>query len=89
MSHPLSIIEAHNLIINVIPANQKQLIADLLIFINKLKSENHELSYYTKKHVYIDYLHVLLCHIPKRKLLNSDPKWMWDCQEIFSNSFNQ
>ena len=88
MSQPLSIIDAHNLIINVIPANQTQLICDLLIFINQIKGENRELSYYTKKHVYTEYLHVLLRHIPRRKLLNSDPKWMWDCQEIFSNSYN-
>lgn len=88
MSTPLSIIETHKAILNVIPLDKKQIINDLTTFINKLEEQKRPPYYYTQKHVYIDYLHILLEHIPKRELVNSDPDWMWNCQEVFSNSFN-
>ncbi len=50
-----------------------------------------------KKHAYTDYLRVLLhlCAfsrrerkdyllLPPRPVKNSDPQWIWDCQEMFS-----
>jgi hypothetical protein len=84
----ISIIDAHSEIIKVIPEKQKVLINDLQIFINKLHDEKRRPKYLTEKHVYVSYLNVLLEHLPNRPLENSDPKWMWDCQEVFSKSFN-
>ena len=82
MSQPLSIVDTHNAIINVVPENQKQLLDDLCNFISKLNEEKRPQKYYTEKHV-------LLRYLPKRQLNNSDPNWMWDCQEVFSSSFNK
>jgi len=84
----LSIMNLHKEMINVIPENQKALIYDLNVFINKLQEEKRPQKYYIEKHVYVSYLHVLFNHLPKRQLVNSDPNWMWDCQEVFSNSYN-
>ena len=84
----LSIMDAHRAMIKVIPEKQKELICDLHIFINKLQGENRPQKYYIEKHVYVSYLHVLFKHLPKRQLVNSDPNWMWDCQEVFSKSYN-
>jgi hypothetical protein len=89
MSQPLSIIDTHKAIINVVPENQNHLLDDLCNFITKLNEEKRPQKYYTEKHVYVSYLHVLLTHLPKRKLNNSDPSWMWNCQEVFSSSFNK
>ena len=89
MSQPLSIIDTHKAIINVVPENQNHLLDDLCNFITKLKEEKRPEKYYTEKHVYVSYLHVLLRHLPKRQLNNSDPSWMWNCQEVFSSSFNK
>jgi hypothetical protein len=83
----VSIIDAHKEIIKVIPEKQKTLLGDLEIFINKLQQEKRQPKYLTEKHVYVSYLDVLLEHLPNRPLLNSDPNWMWDCQEAFSKSF--
>jgi hypothetical protein len=88
MANPVSIIDAHSEIIKVIPEKQKALINDLQIFINKLHDEKRRPKYLTEKHVYVSYLNILLEHLPNRPLANSDPNWMWDCQEAFSNSFN-
>ena len=85
----VSIIDAHKEIIKVIPEKQKALICDLHVFINKLQQETRRPKYFTEKHVYVSYLDVLLEHLPRRPLLNSDPNWMWDCQEVFSKSFNK
>jgi hypothetical protein len=85
----VSIIDAHKEIIKVIPEKQKTLLGDLEIFINKLQNEKRQPKYLTEKHVYVSYLDVLLEHLPRRPLVNSDPNWMWDCQEVFSNSFNK
>ena len=85
----ISIIDAHSEIIKVIPEKQNALIDDLQIFINKLHDEKRRPKYLTEKHVYVSYLHVLLTHLPKRQLNNSDPSWMWNCQEVFSSSFNK
>jgi len=84
----LSIMDAHREIIKVIPENKRELICDLNIFIKNLHGEERPQKYYIEKHVYKSYLHVLFKHLPKRQLVNSDPNWMWDCQEIFSNSYN-
>ena len=89
MSQSLSIVDTHNAIINVVPETQKQLLDDLCNFISKLNEEKRPQKYYTEKHVYVSYLHVLLRHLPKRQLKKSDPNWMWDCQEVFSSSFNK
>ena len=88
MAQTLSIIDAHKNIINIIPETQKVLISDLNIFIQKLQEEKRPQKYYIEKHVYVSYLHVLLKHLPRRQLVNSDPNWMWDCQEIFSKFYN-
>jgi hypothetical protein len=84
----LSIIDAHSEIIKVIPEKQKALLCDLQIFINNLQNEKRRPKYLTEKHVYVSYLNVLLEHLPNRPLTNSDPNWIWDCQEAFSKSFN-
>jgi hypothetical protein len=78
-----SIIDTHNEILKVIPENKNQLINDLSEFINKLETNTKN---FTKKYIYSDYLRVLLKHIPNRPLKLSDPDWMWNCQEVFSNS---
>lgn len=83
----LSIMDVHKEMINIIPENQKALICDLNVFINKLHEEKRPQKYYIEKHVYVSYLHVLFKHLPKRQLINSDPNWMWDCQEVFSKSY--
>ena len=88
MSTPLSIIETHKAMVNVIPQDKTNLINELTTFINKLEEQKRPPYYYSQKYVYTDYLHILLKHIPKRELDNSDPDWMWNCQEVFSNSFN-
>ena len=88
MTQTLSIMDAHKKIINIIPGTQKALLCDLNVFINKLHGEKRPQKYYIEKHVYVSYLHVLLKHLPRRQLVNSDPKWMWDCQELFSISYN-
>ena len=88
MAQTLSIIDAHKNIINIIPETLKVLISDLNIFIQKLQEEKRPQKYYIEKHVYVSYLHVLLKHLPRRQLVNSDPNWMWDCQEIFSKFYN-
>jgi hypothetical protein len=85
----VSIIDAHKEIIKVIPEKQKTLLGDLEIFINKLQQEKRQPKYLTEKHVYVSYLNILLEHLPNRPLANSDPNWMWDCQEAFSKSFNK
>jgi hypothetical protein len=69
--------------LKVIPENKTQLIFDLIEFINKLETNTKN---FTKKYIYSDYLRVLLKHIPNRPLKMSDPDWMWNCQEVFSNS---
>jgi hypothetical protein len=84
----LSIMDTHKEILKIIPDNQKVLIYDLNVFINKLQQEKRPQKYYIEKHVYVCYLHVLLKHLPKRPLLNSDPNWMWESQEVFSKSYN-
>jgi hypothetical protein len=78
-----SIIDTHNEMLKVIPEYQKQLIFDLIEFINNLETNSKN---YTKKHIYSDYLRVLLKHMPYRPLKLSDPDWIWNCQEVFSNS---
>ena len=78
-----SIIDTHNEMLKVIPEYQKQLIFDLIEFINNLETNSKN---YTKKHIYSDYLRVLLKHMPHRPLKLSDPDWIWNCQEVFSNS---
>ena len=80
MTRFCSIIDTHNEMLKVIPENKNQLITDLSEFINKLGKN------FTKKHIYSDYLRVMLKHIPNRPLKLSDPDWMWNCQEVFSNS---
>jgi hypothetical protein len=84
----LSIVDAHKEIIKVIPEYKRVLICDLNLFINKLQQEKRNPKYLTEKHVYVSYLNVLLEHLPNRPLANSDPNWMWDCQEAFSNCYN-
>ena len=88
MANPVSIIDAHTEIIKVIPEKQKALLCDLQIFINKLHDEKRRPKYLTEKRVYVSYINILLEHLPNRPLTNSDPNWMWDCQEAFSKSFN-
>lgn len=88
MSTPLSIIETHKAMLKVIPQDKTNLINELTTFINKLEEQKRPPYYYTQKYVYTDYLHILLKHISKRELVYSDPEWMWNCQEVFSNSFN-
>ena len=78
-----SIIDTHNEMLKVIPENKKQLISDLIEFINKLETNSKN---FNKKYIYSDYLRVMLKHIPNRPLKMSDPDWMWNCQEVFSNS---
>lgn len=78
-----SIIDTHNEMLKVIPENKTQLISDLIEFINKLETNSKN---FTKKYIYSDYLRVMLKHIPNRPLKISDPDWMWNCQEVFSNS---
>jgi hypothetical protein len=84
MSQYISIIDTHNKIIKVIPKNQIKLITDLSNFIKKLDTTQEK--YLICKSIYVSYLHILLQHIPKRQLKNSDPEWMWNCQYIFSSS---
>ena len=78
-----SIIDTHNEMVKVIPENKKQLIFDLIKFINKLESNLNKLK---TKHIYSNYLRVLLKHMPNRPLKLTDPIWMWNCQEVFSYS---
>jgi hypothetical protein len=78
-----SIIDTHYEMLKVIPEYQKQLIFDLIEFISKLETNTKN---FNKKHIYSDYLRVLLKHVPNRPLKLSDPDWMWNCQEVFSNS---
>jgi hypothetical protein len=78
-----SIIDTHNEMLKVIPENKKQLIFDLIEFINKVENNSKNLK---TKNIYSDYLRVLLQHIPNRPLKLSDPIWMWNCQEVFSYS---
>ena len=84
MSQHCSIIDTHNKIIKIIPENQKKLIDELINFI-KIQ-EIKPLKYLTSKIIYVSYLHILLKYLPNRILRNSDPEWMWNCQEIFSSS---
>jgi hypothetical protein len=78
---PLSIFKTHSKILGVIPTTEQSLIYDLKTFVHKTKDSD-------KKHAYTDYLRVLLKYMPPRPLKNSDPHWMWDCQEIFSRGFH-
>ncbi len=87
MSQYRSIIDTHNEIIKVIPTKYKNIIDDLNSFINNLnKQKVNDLNKLKTKEIYTSYLHVLLKHIPKRPLKDSDPDWLWKFQEIFSNS---
>jgi hypothetical protein len=79
----LPILEVHSQIIKVIPSIEKKLISDLSIFILTVSPTNCN-----KKLVYEKYLRILLKYMPQRILQNSDPQWMWSCQEIFSYSFS-
>jgi hypothetical protein len=79
-----SIIDTHNEMLKMIPENKKQLLCDLIQFINKVKM--YPVCKLTTKHIHSDYLRVLLKHIPNRPLKLSDPDWMWNCQEVFSSS---
>ena len=81
-----SIIDTHNEMLKVIPENKIQLTSELIEFINKLKTNTKN---FNKKYIYSDYLRVLLKHMPNRPLKLADPDWMWDCQEVFSNSIIQ
>ena len=78
-----SIIDTHNEMLKVIPEYQKQLRSDLIEFINNQVTNT---KIFTKKYIYSDYLRVMLKYIPNRPLKLSDPDWMWNCQEVFSNS---
>jgi hypothetical protein len=90
MSQYRSIIDTHNEMLKVIPEYQKQLIFDLIEFIKNLETNSNNrvtnTKMFTKKHIYSDYLRVMLKYIPNRPLKLSDPDWMWNCQEVFSNS---
>jgi hypothetical protein len=79
-----SIIDTHNEMLNVIPADKRELIADLTKFINKCS--NNTPIYLTARSTYSDYLQVLWKHVPNRPLKLSDPDWIWNCQEVFSSS---
>ena len=81
-----SIIDTHNEMLKVIPENKTQLTSDLIEFINKLETNTKN---FNKKYIYSDYLRVLLKHMPNRPLKLADPDWMWNCQEVFSNSIIQ
>jgi hypothetical protein len=81
-----SIIDTHNEMLKVIPEYKTQLISDLIEFINKLETNSKN---FNKKYIYSDYLRVLLKHMPNRPLKLADPDWMWNCQEVFSNSIIQ
>lgn len=80
---PLPIGEAHVNIIQTIPPHKTALIDELEKFIIITKNRK------TDQNLYSQYLRVLLKHMPQRPLVNKDPDWMWNCQEAFSNSFNQ
>ena len=80
---PLPIGEAHANIIQTIPPHKKALIDELENFIIITKNRK------TDQNLYSQYLRVILKHMPQRPLVNKDPDWMWNCQEAFSNSFNQ
>ena len=82
MSNCIPLIEAHTKIVQIIPVTQKNLIADIEEFMVVKKNIPSD------KMLYSEYLRVLLNHMPRRILRNSDPDWMWQCQEIFSNSFH-
>jgi hypothetical protein len=82
MSNCIPLIEAHNKIMQVIPVTQKNLITDIEEFMITKKNVPSD------KMLYSNYLQVLLRHMPPRLLRNSDPEWMWKCQEIFSGSFH-
>jgi adenylate kinase len=84
MTHYRSIIDTHNQMIKVIPETQRELIADLIKFINTLQKRPSK--YLMERHNYVSYLNVLLKHLPNRPLKFSDPDWMWNCQEVFSSS---
>jgi adenylate kinase len=84
MTHYRSIIDTHNQMIKVIPETQRELIADLIKFINTLQKRPSK--YLMERHNYVSYLNVLLKHLPNRPLKFSDPDWMWKCQEVFSSS---
>lgn len=84
MSKYRSIIDTHNEIIQVIPTKHKKIIDDLNKFIDEQKLT--DINKLKTKDIYTSYLHVLLKHIPKRPLKDSDPDWLWKFQEIFSNS---
>jgi len=70
--------------IKVIPETQRELISDLIKFINTLLKRPQK--YLIERHNYISYLNVLLKHLPNRPLKLLDPEWMWNCQEVFSSS---
>jgi hypothetical protein len=84
MTQYRSIIDTHNEMIKVIPKYKNQLIIELIDFINKV--ENNLKNKLETKHIYSDYLRVMLKYMPNRPLKLSDPDWMWNCQEVFSNS---
>ena len=79
----LPIVQVHSQIIKVIPSIEKKLISDLSIFILAVSPTDCN-----EKLVYEKYLRILLKYMPRRILRNSDPQWMWNCQEIFSYSFS-
>ena len=81
-----SIIETHNDMLNVIPTDKRELIADLNGFIDKLQKTKQSPIYFTTKPIYNDYLRILWKHVPNRPLKLSDPDWIWNCQEVFSSS---
>lgn len=82
MSNCIPLIEAHAKIVQAIPVTQKTLITDIEEFMITRKNMPSD------KMLYSNYLQVLLRHMPPRLLRNSDPDWMWKCQEIFSSSFH-
>jgi hypothetical protein len=84
MSKYRSIIITHTNMINLIPENQIKLITDLINFIKKIQTRSE--NYLSSKSIYRTYLHIILQHLPRRPLKNSDPEWMWKCQEVFSSS---
>lgn len=79
-----SIIDTHNEMLKVIPEYKNQLIIDLIKFINKV--ETYSKNKLETKHIYSDYLRVMLKHMPNRPLKLLVPMWMWNCQEVFSYS---
>ena len=80
---PRLINDVHKKMIIKIPDSEKEFKSELEEYIESIWNIAPEIK--TGPHTYIPYFNIIIKYIPNyHNLTQDDPKWMFDCRDIFS-----